>query len=161
VCGSGVLVCSSSLLIRRHQRARCQAETPLIDLFKCAEPALTRIRNEALIFQGALDYVGRHVDAKVAYDDGSTDRTLEILGGHPRVALIVANRSWEADIEGRRIAEGRHRGLLLQIAREHFRSSGCFASIRTSALPEICAGSWNKLIPAFATACEFNYSTPI
>jgi len=40
VCGSGVLVCSSSLLIRRHQRARCQAETPLIDLFKFAEPAL-------------------------------------------------------------------------------------------------------------------------
>src|SRR5205823_3254693 len=33
-------VCSSSLLIRRHQRARCQAETPLIDLFKFAEPAL-------------------------------------------------------------------------------------------------------------------------
>ncbi|MDH2356531.1 hypothetical protein QCM80_38795, partial [Bradyrhizobium sp. SSUT112] len=40
VCGSGVLVCSSSLLIRRHQRARCQAETPLTDLFKFAEPAL-------------------------------------------------------------------------------------------------------------------------
>ncbi|MGF6313383.1 hypothetical protein ABIB82_007538, partial [Bradyrhizobium sp. i1.8.4] len=33
--------CSSSLLIRRHQRARCQAETPLTDLFKFAEPALT------------------------------------------------------------------------------------------------------------------------
>jgi hypothetical protein len=36
-----VLVGSSSLLIRRHQRARCQAETPLIDLFRFAEPALT------------------------------------------------------------------------------------------------------------------------
>jgi hypothetical protein len=42
VCGSGVLVCSSSLLIRRHQRARCQAETPLTDLFKFAEPALDK-----------------------------------------------------------------------------------------------------------------------
>jgi len=30
----------------------------------------------------------------------------------------VTNRSWEADIEARRIAEGRHRGLLLQTARE-------------------------------------------
>ncbi|MET4348897.1 hypothetical protein ABIC07_008423, partial [Bradyrhizobium sp. RT9a] len=35
--------CSSSLLIRRHQRARCQAETPLIDLFKFAEPALKQL----------------------------------------------------------------------------------------------------------------------
>ena len=39
--------------------------------------------------------------------------------GHPKVALVVTNRSWEADIEARRIAEGRHRGLLLQTAREH------------------------------------------
>jgi hypothetical protein len=44
---------------------------------------------------------------------------VEILRGHPKVALIVTNRSWEADIEARRIAEGRHRGLLLQTAREH------------------------------------------
>lgn len=128
--GEQIIACSKGLLGRRYF---------LI--------GITRIRNEALILQGALDYVGRHVDAIVTYDDGSTDRTLEILGGHPKVALIVANRSWEADIEGRRIAEGRHRGL----AREHFQSSGCFASIRTSALLEICAGSWNKLIPAFAT----------
>ncbi|WP_410706158.1 outer membrane protein [Bradyrhizobium sp. BWC-3-1] len=39
-----MLVCSSSLLIRRHQRARCQAETPLTDLFKFAEPALNTFR---------------------------------------------------------------------------------------------------------------------
>src|SRR6202166_2543866 len=79
---------------------------------------ITRVRNEALILRDTLDYVGEHVDAIVAYDDASTDRTLEILGGHPKVALIVTNRSWEADIEARRIAEGRHRGLLLQTARE-------------------------------------------
>ena len=57
------------------------------------------------------------MDAIIAYDDASTDRTLEILRSHPKVALIVANGSWEEDIKARLIAEGRHRGLLLQIAR--------------------------------------------
>src|SRR5688500_17447058 len=75
---------------------------------------ITRARNEALVLRDTLDYVGNQVDAIVAYDDASTDRTLEILRDHPKVALIVANRSWETDIEARRIAEGRHRGLLLQ-----------------------------------------------
>src|SRR5258705_3908790 len=40
VCGSGGLVCSSYLLIRRAQRARCQAETPPILLSRFPEPAL-------------------------------------------------------------------------------------------------------------------------
>src|SRR4029077_13334867 len=92
---------------------------------------MTRIRNEALILPDTLDYLAtpvdailRHhnlatqVDAIVAYDDASTDVTVDILRKHPKVALIVANRSWEADIEARKLAEGRHRGLLLQAARE-------------------------------------------
>ena len=87
---------------------------------------ITRVRNEALILQDTLDYVGKNVDAIVAYDDASTDRTLEILGEHPKVALVVTNRSWEADIEARRIAEGRHRGLLLQTAREHLQFDWIF-----------------------------------
>src|SRR6266852_5060358 len=41
VCGSGGLVCSSYLLIRRAQRARCQAEIPPIVLSKFPGPALT------------------------------------------------------------------------------------------------------------------------
>ena len=45
---------------------------------------------------------------------------------HPKVALIVANRSWEADIEARRLAEGRHRGLLLQTAREQLQFDWMF-----------------------------------
>jgi hypothetical protein len=77
----------------------------------------TRLRNESLILRDTLDYVGGHVAAIVAYDDASTDRTLEILRSHPKVALIVANGTWEQDIKARRIAEGRHRGLLLQMAR--------------------------------------------
>ena len=50
---------------------------------------ITRLRNEALILGDTLDYVGKHVDAIIAYDDASTDRTLELLRSHPKVALIV------------------------------------------------------------------------
>jgi glycosyltransferase involved in cell wall biosynthesis len=80
--------------------------------------ALTRIRNEALLLPDTLDYLSPHVDAIVAYDDASTDATLDILRAHAKVALIVANRSWERDIGARKLAEGRHRGLLLEMARE-------------------------------------------
>jgi hypothetical protein len=99
--GEQIIACNRSLFAQRHFLV-----------------GITRIRNEALILSDTLDYVGKHVDAIVAYDDASTDGTLEILSGHPSVALIIANRLWEADIEARRTAEGRHRGLLLQTARE-------------------------------------------
>ena len=82
---------------------------------------VTRLRNEALVLRDTLDYVGGQVDAIIAYDDASTDRTLELLRTHPKVALVVANAAWEEDIKARRLAEGRHRGLLLQIARERLR----------------------------------------
>ena len=104
-----IIFCNKSLLGRKHF---------LI--------GITRVRNEALVLQDALNYVGKQVDAIVAYDDSSTDRTLEILGEHPKVALIVANRSWETDIEARRLAEGRHRGLLLQTAREQLQFDWMF-----------------------------------
>ena len=87
---------------------------------------ITRVRNEALILQDTLDYVGKQVDAIIAYEDASTDRTLEILRGHSKVALIVANHSWEEDVKARRIAEGRHRGLLLQTACEHLQFDWVF-----------------------------------
>ena len=87
---------------------------------------ITRLRNEALILRDTLDYVGKHLDAIIAYDDASTDRTLEILRDHPKVALVVTNGSWEQDIKARRIAEGRHRGLLLQIARAQFQFDWIF-----------------------------------
>jgi glycosyltransferase involved in cell wall biosynthesis len=79
--------------------------------------AMTRMRNEALILPDTLDYLGRQVDAIIAYDDASTDDTVEILRTHPKVAFIVANRSWEKDVSARKTAEARHRGLLLDMAR--------------------------------------------
>src|SRR6516164_4128777 len=79
---------------------------------------ITRMRNETLILSDALDFVGRHVDAIIAYDDASTDRTVELLRNHPKVALIIANQAWESDVKARRTAEHRHRQLLLQCARE-------------------------------------------
>jgi len=78
---------------------------------------MTRIRNEALILPDTLDYLATQVDAIVVYDDASTDDTVDILRKHPKVALIVANQAWEKDIAARKLAEGRHRGLLLDIAR--------------------------------------------
>lgn len=80
--------------------------------------AVTRIRNEALILGDTLDYLGEHVDAIVAYDDASSDETVDMLREHPKVALIIANTEWERDVAARRLAEGRHRGLLLQTARD-------------------------------------------
>jgi glycosyltransferase involved in cell wall biosynthesis len=79
--------------------------------------ALTRVRNEALLLPDTLDYLASHVDAIVAYDDASTDETVAILRAHPKVALIVANQAWEPDMAARKLAEGRHRGLLLDMAR--------------------------------------------
>ena len=78
--------------------------------------AMTRVRNEALILPDTLEHLGTQVDAIVAYDDASTDQTVDILREHPKVALIVANQSWEPDVAARKQAEGRHRGLLLDMA---------------------------------------------
>src|SRR5215471_2646499 len=46
LCGSGAVSCSSSLLIRRHQRARCQAEIPLTAPSEIVEPPLWARRKE-------------------------------------------------------------------------------------------------------------------
>ena len=43
MCGSGAVVCTWSLLIRWAQRARYQAKTPLIALFRFPRPALITI----------------------------------------------------------------------------------------------------------------------
>jgi glycosyltransferase involved in cell wall biosynthesis len=105
---------------------------------------MTRIRNEALILPDTLDYLATQVDAIVVYDDASTDDTVDILRKHPKVALIVANQAWEKDIAARKLAEGRHRGLLLDIARSELPHDWMFCfdpdERVTGSLPSFVAG---------------------
>ena len=70
--GSGGVVCSLSLLIRWAQRARCQAETPLIVLFKFLRPALLKRVTDAFqsevdkgVIPGAVVLIARN--GKIAY----------------------------------------------------------------------------------------------
>ena len=58
--------------------------------------------------------------------DGSTSDFAKSGGS----ASIIANGSWEEDIEARRLGEGRHRGLLLQTACALLQLTGCSASMR-------------------------------
>ena len=105
---------------------------------------MTRIRNEALILPDTLDYLATQVDAIVVYDDASTDDTVDILRKHPKVALVVANQSWEKDIAARKLAEGRHRGLLLDMARSELPHDWMFCfdpdERVTGSLPSFVAG---------------------
>lgn len=89
---------------------------------------ITRVRNESLILRDTLDYLSAHVDAVVAYDDASTDDTLNILQSHPKVVLVIENSSWDSDPGARLSAETRHRSLLLQVARSklNFKWTLCF-----------------------------------
>ena len=105
---------------------------------------MTRIRNEALILPDTLDYLATQVDAIVVYDDASTDDTVDILRKHPKVALIVANQAWEKDVAARKLAEGRHRGLLLEMARSELPHDWMFCfdpdERVTGSLPSFVAG---------------------
>jgi hypothetical protein len=59
VCGSGVVVCSWSLLIRWAQRAHCQAETPLIVLSRFPGPALHTPDHGPEFIQNLPHIIGR------------------------------------------------------------------------------------------------------
>jgi glycosyltransferase involved in cell wall biosynthesis len=129
----------------------------------CRLVALTRVRNEALILPDTLDHVARFADAIVAYDDASTDRTLELLLGHPKVAYVVANRRWQSGVDARLLAETRHRGLLLELVRERFAAQWCFCfdaderyvgDVRglTEGLPASVDGVRVRLFDAYMTA---------
>ena len=128
---------------------------------------ITRVRNEALILGDTLDFVGRHVDAIIAYDDASTDRTVELLRNHPKVALILANGAWETDAKARRTAEHRHRQLLLQCAREQLRFDWMFCfdaderitgdlrSFASGPRAERCDGVSIQLFDAYLTPDDY------
>jgi tetratricopeptide (TPR) repeat protein len=115
-CGSGVLVSSSSLLIRSHH-GRCQAKIPLSPLFKFAEPPLMR-DDEARVLSVytefettfhvdglywlqyglALRGFGRHEEALEMFKTARNAYTSpQIEHAHAQQLLIIAERasSWE------------------------------------------------------------------
>lgn len=83
---------------------------------------VTRVRNESLILEDTLHHVAQFADAIVAYDDDSTDASLDILCRHPKVALVIRNTQWQAGITARLEAETQHRQLLLSVARHYLPS---------------------------------------
>jgi glycosyltransferase involved in cell wall biosynthesis len=95
-----VLICRPALLKQHHLLV-----------------GITRVRNESLLLADTLAHVSEHVGAIVAYDDASTDNTLEFLLQHPKVAIVIQNTQWESTVAARLTAETRHRGLLLRMAR--------------------------------------------
>src|SRR5208337_943883 len=110
LCGSGAVSCSSSLLIRRHQRARCQAEIPLTAPSEIVEPplstpshALTTIRrsNSALSTTGLVRQRSI-VDARRGHDDIHPDIMRLRVDARER-----ADRMRDTDCERSRIESGK------------------------------------------------------
>lgn len=87
--------------------------------------ALLRVRNEELILEDTLTHIASFADVICAYDDASTDKTREILKSHEKVMLVVQNDYWQPGVENRLLSETRHRGLLLQKAREQVAFQWC------------------------------------
>ncbi|MBU9662038.1 glycosyltransferase family 2 protein [Burkholderia multivorans] len=82
--------------------------------------AITRVRNESLLLGDTLDHVAEFADVIFVYDDASTDDTLDIAMKHPAVAAVVQNRRWRPGTHERLHSETRHRGLLVNLAKQHF-----------------------------------------
>lgn len=79
--------------------------------------AITRIRNEAEIIQGALDHVAGFVDGIYVYDDVSEDATVDICQAHPAVMEVIQNPGpWNGDPKFRAKAEGIMRTQALSAA---------------------------------------------
>jgi hypothetical protein len=106
-----------SIWIRSQTQSKSVGTVPLV--------ALLRVRNEELILKDTLDHIAEFADFICVYDDASTDQTREILKSHNKVVLIVQNDHWQSGVENRLLSETRHRGLLLQEARQRLAFHWC------------------------------------
>lgn len=79
---------------------------------------VTRVRNEEHIIKNVLNHVAKLVDCIVVYDDASTDKTVEICQRHPKVAIVIENKTWATEPAQRDHAEGSQRQLAYEIAKE-------------------------------------------
>jgi glycosyltransferase involved in cell wall biosynthesis len=86
---------------------------------------LLRVRNEELILEDTLNHICGFSDIICAYDDASTDNTMQILLENKKVAMIIQNFKWLERIEDRLLSETRHRGLLLQEAKRRWPFRWC------------------------------------
>jgi hypothetical protein len=89
---------------------------------------LLRVRNESQILPDTLAHLSSFADCICAYDDASDDDTFDLLMNCNKVNLIIRNNLWINDISGRLLAETRHRGLLLSVAKENFNFNWCMCA---------------------------------
>ncbi len=72
------------------------------------------VRNEARWLPGLLAHLEDHVDAFLAFDDGSTDGTRDVLARHPKMLDVIGN----PPVENHVWREDLNRARLLSHARE-------------------------------------------
>ena len=109
-----------STKVRRPRRQRHTRHSATLlplrftgECYRMSIVGITRVRNEALIIADTLRHYADRCDRLLVYDDCSTDATPEIAADAG--AVVIRGDEWRQD---RRAEETRHRGLLLDAARD-------------------------------------------
>lgn len=84
---------------------------------------ITRIKDEELIIQDTLDHFGQWCDEIYVYDDCSTDKTMDIVKAHPKVAGTIQGTVWDTDRER---AEWEHRQKIYEMASQDAKQEDWF-----------------------------------